>query len=151
MLFDEEDIEKIQAPNIFADVRYNTTYARTRHKGDGRRTAEFMHNVIMNYTPENGNTVDHINGNGLDNRKSNLRIVSQSVQMMNARVSTNVSGIVGICVTPSNWEACFKYNKTKYRKLFPKTDEGKLLAKMWMEDKKNEIIPENERVSRVLI
>lgn len=40
-----------------------------------------LHRFIMNY---NGTLdIDHLNGNGLDNRKSNLRIVLHSINMLN--------------------------------------------------------------------
>jgi hypothetical protein len=47
----------------------------------------YLHNLIMNKLTFEGKgqkeTVDHINRNPLDNRKCNLRIVSQTVQNMN--------------------------------------------------------------------
>jgi len=42
-----------------------------------------MHRIIMNCPP--GLLVDHINGNGLDNRKENLRIVTVEVNNNNAK------------------------------------------------------------------
>ena len=148
MLFDKDDITLIQNSNIFADVRDNTTYARTRVSGGGHGSPLFMHNVVMRYTPDNGMTIDHINGNGLDNRKSSLRIVNQSVQTMNRRMTRNKSGHVGICESGPNLEASFSYNKQRFRKLFSNTDDGKQEAIEWLASKKDEIIPELERVSR---
>ena len=52
----------------------------------------YLHNLIMNKLSFEGKgqkeTVDHINRNPLDNRKCNLRIVSQSVQNMNKNKRT---------------------------------------------------------------
>lgn len=55
-----------------------------------------MHRQIM--TPEPGLVVDHINGNPLDNRRENLRVVTQQVNSWNRRQSnTNRSGHLGVC------------------------------------------------------
>lgn len=55
--------------------------------GDGKRRELYLHNLIMGVDlfPGKGSkeTVDHINRNGLDNRKENLRILSQSQQNIN--------------------------------------------------------------------
>ena len=55
-----------------------------------------LHNYIMNHTPTEI-TVDHINGDGLDNRKSNLRLATKTEQALNRRMqSNNKTGIINI-------------------------------------------------------
>lgn len=44
----------------------------------------YMHRVIMN-TPK-GMDTDHINGNGLDNRRSNLRVVTHYENLLNKKM-----------------------------------------------------------------
>ncbi len=61
----------------------------------GKNPSIGMHRIIMS-CPD-GFDVDHINGNGLDNRTSNLRIVTRQLNAINSRLSSkNTSGYRGI-------------------------------------------------------
>lgn len=74
-----------------------------------------MHRLIMGYPKGN---IDHINGNKLDNRKSNLRFCNQSQNTANAsKRTTNKSGYKGVCWNKkySKWEA---YITVNYKHLF---------------------------------
>lgn len=54
-----------------------------------------MHRVIAK--PTKGKIVDHKNGNGLDNRKNNLRIATYSQNLANSnKPSTNTTGYKGV-------------------------------------------------------
>jgi hypothetical protein len=56
-----------------------------------------LHRIILGIEKENGVVVDHINRNPLDNRKSNLRIVDNSVNGINSRMRRdNTSGFRGV-------------------------------------------------------
>lgn len=55
----------------------------SRHKNDGSDSKLYLHRIVSN-TPEDMHT-DHINGDKLDNRKVNLRIVTASQNHMNRR------------------------------------------------------------------
>lgn len=55
----------------------------------------FLHRVIM--APSAGLVVDHINGDKLDNRRSNLRVCTNAQNSMNQRLSaSNTSGFKGV-------------------------------------------------------
>ena len=76
----------------------------------------YLHRVIMNAAQ--GMEVDHINGNPLDNRKCNLRVVSHRHNLQNfcKNRSTNTSGYRGVSYMKSykKWEA---YYWTQYKKV----------------------------------
>lgn len=61
----------------------NNFYATTDFKkSDGKWTTRSLHRLIMD-EPEYPFVVDHINGDGLDNRKSNLRVISYKENAQN--------------------------------------------------------------------
>ena len=81
-------------------------------KQDGRHLR--MHRLIMN--AREGETVDHINGNTLDNRRENLRIVSASQNAINRRKrADNKSGVTGVYFSKAHnrWFACINIDKKK--------------------------------------
>jgi len=58
--------------------------------------------------------VDHVDGNGLDNRRSNLRLATASQNQCNQRRSSaNSSGFKGVtwCRKGKRWKARIKVNK----------------------------------------
>jgi hypothetical protein len=60
-----------------------------------------VHRIIweMFYGPlEDGEVIDHINGDSADNRIANLRVVSHSENMRNCKKrSDNKTGVTGVC------------------------------------------------------
>jgi hypothetical protein len=83
-VIDKEDFNKIY--NISLHL-ISTNYISHTVCVDDKRPEMYLHNIIMNRYgfPGKGSTetVDHINRNPLDNRKENLRIITQSEQNMN--------------------------------------------------------------------
>ena len=71
-------------------------YVATTSYELGKRRHIVMHRLLMGVLNKPGKQVDHINGNGLDNRRSNLRICSQSQNMMNRKKHTSSSKFKGV-------------------------------------------------------
>jgi hypothetical protein len=65
-----------------------TPYVESVKRINGKRIRIHLHRLIMNCP--NDKVVDHINHNGLDNRKKNLRICTQQINVMNRKNSTNI-------------------------------------------------------------
>ena len=102
----------------------------SKEKGTGKKV--FLHRVVLNYFGEL--EIDHINLNGLDNRKSNLRIVTRSENASNNRGS-------GVKQVPSgNWQAViFRNYKSIYIGTFSSKEEALEARKQFIENfnKKN--------------
>lgn len=59
--------------------------------------------------------VDHINGNGLDNSWSNLRVVSQQENALNKKIySCNSTGFAGVTKRGKRYRARIRYNGVLY-------------------------------------
>lgn len=96
-LIDDEDFVIVSKHKwYYAQESKNYGRAKTNiKKENGRGTTLKMHTLIMR--PPKGFEVDHINHNPLDNRRSNLRVVTRSQNQKNMnKMSTNKSGYKGV-------------------------------------------------------
>jgi hypothetical protein len=91
-VIDEENYDKIMDIVYVFERKFNYRtaggYISYNTLENGKKCEYYLHNMIMDHTPKGkGSTVvvDHINRIGTDNRKENLRIVSQSVNNQNRR------------------------------------------------------------------
>lgn len=105
MLVDEEDWRLLRHFNL--TVTKNRGYV-VMSKGFGSRQKKWMAHVSRFLTgPPASMQVDHINGNVLDNRRSNLRFSTPSQNMANRRLpKNNKSGIRGVQKTASGKWYC---------------------------------------------
>ena len=84
---DKDDFENVKTRQWCAVTSCN--YIGSTININGVRKILYLHNFIMNKLTFEGKgqkeSVDHINRDGLDNRKCNLRIVTQAIQNTNQK------------------------------------------------------------------
>jgi hypothetical protein len=102
------DVPLVDGFNWYAMVqgRSRVVYAVRKDCSSGKMRTVLMHRVIAR-APD-GMEVDHINGNGLDNRPVNLRLATKSQNTMNRTApSHNTSGVKGVYFNKarSKWQA----------------------------------------------
>lgn len=88
----------------------------------------YMHRELMNYPALK---VDHIDHDGLNNQKANLRIATDSQNSANTTSRKNSSSkFIGVYYRPTKrkkWAACIrKHGKTKYIGSFDKQEDAAL-------------------------
>jgi hypothetical protein len=79
LLVDEADYERVSAYKWWPFKREHLVYARTLI--DGKNI--LLHRFLMG--PKKGEVVDHIDGNPLNNQRSNLRVCTQGENVWFAR------------------------------------------------------------------
>ncbi len=109
-IVDREDYERLAVFNWYAtwSESAGTFYAtRSIHSPAGREGSKMqMHRELLSAPP--GVTVDHRNGDGLDNRRNNLRLATRSQNACNRAVFKNsTSGIKSVIFHKQNrrWRA----------------------------------------------
>jgi hypothetical protein len=123
-------VDAADYPRIIAAGRWNarphgkTVYAQRRIVlPDGRRSTQQMHNFITGAIG-----IDHRNGDGLDNRRANLRVTTQAQNCANTRIrSNNKSGFKGVSwrAASNAWVAQIKRgDKSHHLGLFSSAKEA---------------------------
>lgn len=82
-IVDDEDYDRLTQWSWYAQSHRRTVYAVREERINGRRRHRFMHSAIL--PPEGDRYPDHINGNGLDNRRCNLRLGTTTQNNQNAQ------------------------------------------------------------------
>jgi hypothetical protein len=131
---DEEDLDLV----LFGG---SWSLAERREKNVVRRYAQafidhemiLMHKRIM--PPPSGLVVDHINGNGLDNRRSNLRFATFAQNAVNQVRPPGASGFRGVYRDGIKWTACSKTDGKKFCiGRFDTPEEAAVAYDEWMRD-----------------
>jgi hypothetical protein len=92
---DDEDFEYLSQFGWHARKDRHTFYAARNIMQNGKRITQGMHRLIMDAPCDM--EIDHINGNGLDNRRCNLRLCTTPQNKRNSRLrKDNKSGFKGV-------------------------------------------------------
>ena len=104
---DAVDVPLVEGYNWTAAVRKHTTHVFRGSTVEGKHRWVWLHRVIAK-TPD-GMFTDHTNGDGLDNRRCNLRLATKAQNNRNQRMTErNTSGIKGVSwhKKDKRWRAC---------------------------------------------
>ena len=111
---DDEDFELVSQYKWGANRDGNTYYAATNtsRKQPPRKHIK-MHRLIMG--AKDGQLVDHINFNGLDNRKENLRFATVAENSHRQAVIKGKSKYRGVCWDKARdkWVSRIRFNHTR--------------------------------------
>lgn len=110
-VIDDADFDLVGSFKWHTLMQPTNTYAvRNVKLQDGRWGTERMH-VVLTGWPE----TDHANGDGLDNRRANLRRATRSQNSLNGSSRGGSSPFKGVSLKEGRWRARIKVN---YREIY---------------------------------
>ena len=112
-LVDDADYEWLNKGKWYAQRSRQTFYAK-RLISTGYKA---MHRVILGLKPGDKRQCDHIDGDGLNNQRSNLRVCTHGQNQHNRRSYGGTSKYKGVCFERSHrkWGAYIYVNKKNIR------------------------------------
>jgi hypothetical protein len=115
-IVDPEDFERLNKHKWFANSDGRTYYACRNSRKGKKRIQIKMHREIIN--PPDHLVVDHINYNGIDNRKANLRQATRSQNNMNKpifKTKAHLSRYKGVTWNKRSkkWQVLISYNRRR--------------------------------------
>lgn len=134
-LIDKEDLPKIKDKYWREDHGYFSDIT------EGEKV--YLHRFIMGF-PE-GMSIDHINRDKSDNRKSNLRVCEQLENCWNTGIrKNNTSGVTGVSFInrTKKWECFLECNGERHRSYFDDKDDAIKQRKEWERQYYGEFAPD---------
>lgn len=122
-IVDAEDYDRVMQHKWHVQIYPTTCRARNSNN-------VYMHRLILNAMPHE--TIDHRDGDALNNRKSNLRRATLAGNNQNARIrKDNSSGFKGVQIASGNgkrtgkWKATIRFNgKTLHLGIFERAEDA---------------------------
>jgi hypothetical protein len=114
-LVDDSDFEHLSQFQWSARQDRNTWYAFRSQKKAGKRGSVDMHRFIMGLQKGDPRRVDHIDGNGLNNQRSNLQICTHKENSYKFFRKLPRSGFRGVCWNrvSKKWQASLRHDGKK--------------------------------------
>lgn len=127
VLIDLDDFEYLNQYSWYLFDNHGRNQYALRYSRSKKQSTIRMHRDVLKIT-DSSIHIDHINGNGLDNRKNNLRIASIRQNAQNQKIrKDNISGYKGVSfIRKSNkWRTCICVNgKNKHLGCFETKEEA---------------------------
>ncbi len=123
-IIDAKDVHLVDGFNWQAMVCPRTVYACRTDRTSGKPKSVLLHRVIMG--EPDGLDVDHVSGNGLDNRRLNLRLATKTQNNHNQRIrKDNTSGYKGVYLDAKSgkWRARVKIDGKQHNLGYHNTPE----------------------------
>lgn len=93
---DDDDFEIVSAHRWFFQPKGTHGYAGRSIQENGKQRTELMHRVLMRKSLVEGMVVDHIDGNGLNNQRANLRVCTPAENSRNRLSGGSTSAFNGV-------------------------------------------------------
>jgi len=142
LLIDDEDYDKVKdfswrlntASNKHTYYAHHTIYEKTKYV---KRIS--IHRLIMGLGDwcEDKRQINHIDGNGLNNKKENLEICDAMYNSQSFRQPNRVSGVIYYDNTMKRvkrWRFCITINGKRHQKRFKTEEEANLYKKTYLEN-----------------
>lgn len=111
---DDEDFDYLSQFKWHARKVRRTYYAGRHETKNGKQLNIHMHRVIYGALDADAQ-VDHINHDGLDNQKENLRVATLQQNMWNQQLKvTSTTGYMGVSKRKGRWLAQIGYESKRF-------------------------------------
>lgn len=120
-IVDDDDFIRVSQYKWRAQYKRGLWYARSCRKiiksRNGKPTHLYLHRFILNAPA--GSVIDHKSGNGLDNRKENLRFCTYTQNQANSRLRKDGYRGVSFLSSRNKWQARIRHNTNWREYLVP--------------------------------
>ena len=139
IIIDDEDYEKFCEHNWYIlHCKCDLKYCKTDIWNNGKRTQLQLHRFLMGLKHNDKRIINHIDGDGLNNKKSNLEICNAMYNSQSINTKKRFGNISIVKNRPRKYRARVNINKKKYQKHFFTKDE----AEVWLDGLKQIAIAE---------